>query len=59
MIGGEALCAVEFLLVLTAGRLEGFNNKIKVLKRVVYGSKDDEHFKLEIYDLHKAKYAIL
>jgi transposase len=30
------------------GTLEGFNNKIKVLKRVAYGFHDDEYFILKI-----------
>jgi len=30
------------------GILEGFNNKIKVIKRVAYGFHDDEYFILKI-----------
>jgi len=30
------------------GRLEGFNNKVKVIKRQAYGFRDDEYFKLKI-----------
>ena len=33
---------------LTAGVLEGMNNKIKVIKRVAYGFRDDEYFFLRI-----------
>lgn len=33
---------------INSGVLEGFNNKIKVLKRVAYGFHDDEYFMLKI-----------
>ena len=33
---------------LTTGVLEGMNNKIKVIKRVAYGFRDDEYFFLRI-----------
>lgn len=44
---------------ISTGRLEGFNNKIKVLKRKAYGYRDLEFFKLKIYALHKARYELL
>jgi len=37
------------------GKAEGINNKIKVLKRQAYGFRDQEYFKLRLYDLHKKK----
>jgi transposase len=36
---------------ISTGPLEGFNNKIKVLKRRAYGYNDIEYFKLKILDL--------
>jgi len=32
------------------------NNKIKVLKRKMYGFRDFEFFKLKIFDLHNCKF---
>ena len=43
----------------TTGPVEGINNKIKVLKRKAYGYRDMEYFKLRIYFLNKARYALL
>jgi len=37
------------------GKAEGINNKIKVLKREAYGFRDQEYFKLKLYNLHKKK----
>lgn len=48
-----------YLYPVGTGRLEGFNNKIKVLKRKAYGYRDTEFFKLKIYALHKARYELL
>jgi transposase len=48
-----------YLYPVSTGRLEGFNNKIKVLKRKAYGYRDTEFFKLKIYALHKARYVLL
>ena len=44
---------------LTTGPLEGFNNKIKTLKRQSYGFRDMEYFKLKILGLHQAKHALV
>lgn len=44
---------------INTGCLEGFNNKIKVLKRKAYGYRDEEFFKLKIYSLHRARYVLL
>lgn len=38
---------------ISTGPLEGLNNKIKVLKRMAYGYRDHEYFKLRLYDLHE------
>lgn len=39
---------------ISTGPLEGVNNKIKVLKRQVYGFRDMEFFKLRLYFLHES-----
>lgn len=44
---------------ISSGPLEGLNNKIKVLKRMAYGFRDKEFFKLKIYAIHKVKYEII
>jgi len=44
---------------ISTGPLEGFNNKIKVLKRKAYGYRDMEYFALKIYALHENRYALL
>lgn len=36
-------------------KVEGINNKIKVLKRTAYGYRDDEYFKLRLFNLHNDK----
>lgn len=43
---------------ISTGPLEGMNNKIKVLKRKMYGFRDYEFFKLKIYDLHECKFEL-
>ncbi|MBB1551054.1 MAG: transposase [Prevotella sp.] len=35
--------------------MEGINNKIKVFKRTAYGYRDDEYFKLRLFNLHNDK----
>ena len=42
---------------ISSGKMEGTNNKIKVLKRMAYGYRDLEFFKLRILAIHEAKYA--
>jgi transposase len=37
---------------------EGLNNKIKTLKRQVYGFRDMAYFKLRLYHLHTNRYAL-
>lgn len=36
-------------------KVEGINNIIKVLKRVAYGYRDEEYFKLRLFALHDAR----
>ena len=40
---------------ISTGPLEGLNNKIKVLKRMAYGYRDQEYFKLRLYNLHEER----
>jgi transposase len=44
---------------ISTGPLEGTNNKIKTMQRQAYGFRDHEFFKLKIYALHEAKYALV
>jgi transposase len=44
---------------ISTGPLEGVNNKIKTMQRQAYGFRDQEFFKLKIYALHRAKYALV
>jgi len=44
---------------ISTGPLEGTNNKIKAMQRQAYGFRDKEFFKLKIYAIHEAKYALL
>ncbi|MBQ7427582.1 MAG: transposase, partial [Prevotella sp.] len=34
-------------------KVEGINNKIKVLKRNAYGFRDEQYFNLRLYALHE------
>ena len=40
---------------ISTAKVEGINNKIKVLKRNAYGFRDEEYFKLRLYALHERK----
>ena len=40
---------------ISTGRLEGINNKIKVMKRNAYGFRDEKYFKLRLYALHDCR----
>jgi transposase len=40
---------------LSTGKVEGINNKIKVMKRNAYGSKDEKYFTLRLYALHECR----
>ena len=44
---------------ISSGPLEGTNNKIKTMKRMAYGFRDMEFFKLKIMGLHETKYALV
>jgi transposase len=44
---------------ITTAKVEGINNKIKVLKRRAYGYRDTQYFKLRIYFLHETRYALV
>ena len=44
---------------ISTGPLEGTNNKIKTMQRQAYGYRDEEYFKLKIYAIHEAKYALV
>ena len=64
MIGGfrsAILRWFDFNINLSTGPLEGFNNKIKVIKRKAYGFRDLQYFILKILDLHNYRltYALL
>lgn len=41
------------------GPLEGTNNKIKTMNRQHYGLRDQEFFRLKLYQLHETKYALV
>lgn len=40
---------------ISTGRVEGINNKIKVMKRTAYGFRDEQYFKLRLYALHDCR----
>lgn len=37
---------------ISTGKVEGINNKIKVLKRTAYGFRDERYFKLRLFAIH-------
>ena len=43
---------------ITCGKVEGINNKIKTLKRQVYGFRDMAYFTLRLYHLHEQNYSL-
>lgn len=43
---------------ITNGPIEGINNKVKVLKRQMYGYRNDEFFTLKLYSLHDKRVRI-
>ena len=45
--------------MITSGPLEGTNNKIKTMKRMAYGFRDREFFKLKILAIHETRYALV
>jgi transposase len=44
---------------ISTGPLEGTNTKIRVLQRQAYGFRDQEFFRLKIYQLHETKHALV
>ncbi|MDO9534093.1 MAG: transposase, partial [Bacillota bacterium] len=44
---------------ISSGPMEGTNNKIKTMKRMAYGFRGMEFFKLKIMALHETKYALV
>ena len=40
---------------ISTGKVEGINNKIKVMKRNAYGFRDDKYFTLRLYALHDCR----
>lgn len=42
---------------LSTGKVEGINNKIKVMKRNAYGFRDERYFTLRPYALHDCRIA--
>jgi putative transposase len=40
---------------ISTGKVEGINNKIKVMKRVAYGFRDERYFELRLYALHDCR----
>ena len=40
---------------ISTGKVEGINNKIKVMKRNAYGFRDEQYFKLRLYALHDCR----
>ena len=44
---------------ITSGPMEGTNNKIKTMKRMAYGFRDREFFKLKILASHESRYELI
>ncbi|MGM0466803.1 MAG: transposase [Acidobacteriota bacterium] len=44
---------------ISTAKVEGINNRIKVIKRRAYGYRDIDYFKLKIYNIHATRYALL
>ena len=44
---------------ISSASLEGTNNKIKTMKRMAYGFRDLQFFKLKIMAIHETKYALV
>ncbi len=40
---------------ISTGKVEGINNKIKVMKRTAYGFRDDKYFRLRLFALHDCR----
>jgi transposase len=46
-------------VMITSGPMEGTNHKIKTMKRMAYGFRDPEFFKLKILAIHETRYALV
>ena len=44
---------------ISTGKLEGINNKIKTMKRLAYGYRDQKFFELKILAMHDKNYAFV
>ena len=44
---------------ISTGPLEAVNNKIKLLNRQAFGYRNREFFRLKLYALHNARYALV
>ena len=40
---------------ISAGKIEGINNRIKTIRRMEYGYPDDEYFFLKLIDMSRSK----
>lgn len=40
---------------ISTGKVEGINNKIKVMKRIAYGFRDEKYFRLRLFALHDCR----
>jgi transposase len=48
-----------FIFPISTAKVEGINNRIKVIKRKAYGYRDLDYFKLKIYNIHTTRYSLL
>jgi transposase len=48
-----------FNFPISTAKVEGINNRIKVIKRKAYGYRDLNYFILKIYNLHATRYSLL
>jgi transposase len=49
----------DYDAMITSGPMEGTNNKIKTMKRMAYGFRDPEFFKLKVLAIHESRYALV
>ena len=40
---------------ISTSKVEGINNKMKVMKRVAYGFRNERYFRLRLYALHDCR----
>ena len=52
----EGIIAHATYRKLSAGKIEGINNKIKTVRRQGYGYPDDEYFFLKLFDMSRREY---